>query len=296
MPPRPRQRAGSPRTIPAHPAGNGGVHPGDGHPTGGSSRIELVAPTVLALIPVALAGCSLLATSGGDQTTFLALVHTLDVTAILVSSYTALLPELVVVLFVLWVYHKHPISGAGSNRERRGTILFWLPVLLVDFLLLPHRPVFLLPSVLLSILLLGYLFWPPALVRIHSWVGSRTFLVDGWRAIPSIALIGLLAMLVIFPVASGTMWIPPEVIGVQVESVGTGIVEVKGTGYVLEEKEGQVLVLWHDGRGITRYDAKAVKYRQVCHFDGEHKKRILVRDFRMPPQTVRTPHSQDCLT
>ncbi|NBE80372.1 hypothetical protein [Micromonospora rubida] len=255
---------------------------------------QTIVPGLLAVAPVISAGFSLIAFSGGNRETLLYLTQNLNLTAILVASYAALLPNLILIGFVCHVFFQRKHLRTWDAVHRFRILALWIPVLLVDLLMLPQRISDSFVSWGTALGAVIYLWLPKKFVRILWRIGRSVRSGDRpedlfWN--PQIIgsyMVGLLMVtVVILAPVSGNGFLPSEVIDVSGEDSAS-------TGYVVEDKEDEIAILWHDGRGIRRYPSKDVRYRRPCHFEGEDSSRILT-PWTQSTARVKRPATQVCI-
>ncbi|WP_143025339.1 hypothetical protein [Micromonospora sp. WMMB235] len=225
---------------------------------------------LLTLIPVTLAGLSLLTASNGNITVFKTLVTTLSVPAILITSYVTALPVFIPIAFAIHAFVTSRTDWPINSRSDRLVMSLWGPFIVVNILIIPHGILEWVPISIASAFGMTFTAITPFLrekrqrgaqVRLLR-IGNRRLARIAKEALRDIPLAAA-ALLVIEMVILNGMWLPSEVIAIKGQSPVS-------TGYVLQEKENQLLIYWADDRGVQRYRADQVEYRQICEM--KHRK------------------------
>lgn len=244
---------------------------------------------LLTLLPVTLAGLSLLAASNGNVTVFKTLVTTLNVPAILITSYVTALPVFLPVAFAVHAFFLMVRAGLLANvRRDRRTFSFWMSFIIVDVMFIPHG---VLDWIIISIAVasgLTFVIIVPqfmmnqggAIREILSSAADRHARGMARELLRDVPLAAVVALLLTQMALLNGMWLPPEVIAIKGQSPISA-------GYVLQESENELLIYWADARGVQRYRADRIEYRQICEMK-PHNTYSLV-----PNQSPR-PRQQPC--
>ncbi|WP_281894757.1 hypothetical protein [Phytohabitans aurantiacus] len=251
----------------------------------GTFTREHIVAVSLTVGPILLAGISLLIASAGSWSNFDALIRTLNVPALLISTYIRFLPLIFPLAFLVHVL----TVGLGETRRSdpggpTRIFFLWLPVLLINLIFIPYNTYQLITVALASFAgLVAFALTGYANSRTRNWLRSFARLLPrgmGWKELAvTIAVLFTLEI-----AALNNMWLPPEMISIKNS-------RLSGTGYVLEEKDGQLLVYWRNGGGIVRYKTEDVAYRQICAMSPEPKRSLA---YLMGVETIKSPTYQPC--
>ncbi|WP_432900821.1 hypothetical protein ACQP1S_28560 [Micromonospora matsumotoense] len=212
-----------------------------------------------------MAGAKVLLMANGNDATLGALLSTLNISALLLSTYLTSFPLLLIALpgaFLVYKYGVRGDSAAVEGRRRHG--LMMLPLVGVSFLLTPTSVDYLLQQFAVAAVFLMLAFsrlflevaeWPLPqmgpldLNALKSWLAKHMEVV----AVAYVTFVLVAAPLLVNPLRE--MWLPAAKI--EVEGYGAG------TGWILAEDDHTTQILWADST-VVRFPSAQLKKVEFC--------------------------------
>lgn len=212
---------------------------------------------VIALAPVVAAGIRVWMYSGGDVSVFLVLLRTLDIPAALIASAVLLVPTLILLTAVILFTDWRARDWFSRTLERNTWIAPIFPILFF-IVIYTGNIVFAIGAAFIVVDIIVYFI----IKRFWSW-GHKHInqLLIAPRGDPNgpASVLTIIAVLTIFLVVPGNMWLPEE----RVEQTDSPPV----VGYVLESGEVWTTLLTSD-RQIEVVPTADVEERAVCRPSG----------------------------
>lgn len=218
----------------------------------------------LGLVPLVLAGIRILVVSDGNQATFLMLIRTLNLQALLLATYLPTLPTFGVVLCGAAIVYRSSLYGDRDQqhlRRRLATRMLPVVVLCSLFTAVAVEAIVLQIIAIVVYGLIGYSpagLWEQAeryrarrrIASVLAWLG-----LSRWLDLQALGLV----LIAIFPVLwaiTFAMWLPANV--VQFKDPNR-----ERVGWVLEDEGGRITALWRDGT-VGSYEDGSIQTTRPC--------------------------------